>query len=156
MTPASSKCNTIRLQQSLCDRLSEQQEEQLALHLTQCEPCRKQLEEFAGDAGSWRHIGDALRSECSGAPATASPADSAIIPLPRLSGEHGEEFNESPALKPSDFIVDFLQPAQNKESLGRLGNCSSQCHAHPACRFQPTTAVSGNAVCGLRIAAGPT
>ena len=33
-----------------------------------------------------------------------------------------DDGNDGSTLKPSDFIVDFLQPAQNKESLGRLGN----------------------------------
>ena len=33
-----------------------------------------------------------------------------------------DDGNDGSTLKPSDFIVDFLQPAQKKESLGRLGN----------------------------------
>jgi len=52
MMPLSSQCDPTLLQRSLCDQLSEQQEEQLATHLSECESCRLQLEMLASDAVS--------------------------------------------------------------------------------------------------------
>jgi len=49
---ASTHCNTALLQRSLEDQLSEQQEEQLAAHLTECESCRRMLETLAADVDS--------------------------------------------------------------------------------------------------------
>jgi len=123
MQPASTHCNTALLQRSLDDQLSEQQEEQLAAHLTECESCRRMLETLAADVDSWNHVGKILRDESSGEHAAAKQDGSTLIPRSPQSGtDDDDDFHDSSSLKPSDFIVDFLQPAQNKESLGRLGN----------------------------------
>ncbi|HQZ69472.1 MAG TPA: zf-HC2 domain-containing protein, partial [Planctomycetaceae bacterium] len=123
MHPTSTPCNTTLLQRSLEDQLSEQQEEQLAAHLTECEACRRTLETMAADVGSWSHVGKVLRDETSGEHAATPHSRSTLIPRKPLSGDdNDEDFHDGSSLKPSDFIVDFLQPAQNKESLGRLGN----------------------------------
>ena len=123
MTPISSPCNATLLQRSLNDQLSEQQEEQLAAHLSDCDACRQQLEALASDAASWNHVGKVLRDETSGEHAVAPHSGSTLIPQLPISGADADgEFNDGSRLKPSDFIVDFLQPSQNKESLGRLGN----------------------------------
>ncbi|MEZ6033231.1 MAG: serine/threonine-protein kinase [Planctomycetaceae bacterium] len=120
--PLSSQCDPTLLQRSLCDQLSEQQEEQLATHLSECESCRLQLEMLASDAVSWNNVGNILRNETSGEQA-ASQGKSSLIPRqPAPGAEPDREFTDGSNLKPSDFIVDFLQPAQNKESLGRLGD----------------------------------
>ncbi len=117
------QCNPELLQRSLSDQLSEQQEEQLTQHLTECTTCRDAMERLAGDHGSWNHVGNVLRNETSGEIANASHKGSTLIPKPSMSGEDDDDFRDcGPVLKPSDFIVDFLQPTQQKESLGRLGN----------------------------------
>ncbi len=122
MTPLSSPCVPTLLQRSLCDQLSEPQEEQLATHLSECKSCRQQLEALASDAVSWNQVRNILRNETCGEQA-ASRGKSSLIPRQPASGtEADREFTDGSHLKPSDFIVDFLQPAQNKESLGRLGD----------------------------------
>ena len=123
MTPISAKCNVTLLQRSLNDQLSELQEEQLATHLGECQACRQQLEALASDAANWNHVGRVLRDETSGEHAAAPHGGSGLIPQTSISGADADnEFNDGSRLKPSDFIVDFLQPSLNKESLGRLGN----------------------------------
>ncbi len=98
MNTTSSLCDTFLLQQSLSDQLSEQQEEQLATHLTECESCRKTLQEMAGDQGSWRQVGSVLRNEFS-----------------------NDETQDRSEYQPGDFIVDYLHPSTTKDSIGRLG-----------------------------------
>ncbi len=119
----STHCNLELLHRSLSDQLTEQQEERLALHLSECEACRTKLEQLAGDHRSWDHVGNVLRDETSGENAKASHNGSTLIPKPLISGDDDDDFHDcGPVLKPSDFIVDFLQPTQTKESLGRLGD----------------------------------
>jgi serine/threonine protein kinase len=123
MTNLSSQCNTTLLQRSLSDELSEQQEEQLAVHLGDCQSCRTQLELMASDASSWNHVRKVLRDETSGEQVALPHGGSVLIPRKPISrADDDDEFDDGSHLKPSDFIVDFLQPTQNKESLGRLGD----------------------------------
>ena len=124
MTPASEKCQIELLKQSLRDQLTQQQEEQLAAHLTECECCRTKLETMAGDADSWQFVSDVLRTETSGEYNRShvdSPNSSILIPRRPISSADELDIDDAHGLKPSDFIVDFLKPSQNKESLGRLG-----------------------------------
>ncbi len=115
------QCNPNLLQQSLDEQLTLQQEELLALHLTECETCRASLEQLAADQGSWKSVVKVLRDETSGEHAAARNAGSSLIPRAPLSADD-DDFHDGPALKPSDFIVDFLEPSENKDSLGRLSN----------------------------------
>ena len=124
MIPASEKCQIDLLKQSLRDQLTQQQEEQLAAHLTECEHCRAKLETMACDADSWQFVSDVLRNETSGEHDSShadSRNDSILIPRGPISPADELDIDDAHGLKPSDFIVDFLQPSQNKESLGRLG-----------------------------------
>jgi len=123
MPSSPTQCNADNLLRSLSDQLTEQQEELLARHLSECEACRTKLEQLAGDHGSWNHVGNVLRNETSDENAKASHNGSTLIPEPLISGDDDDDFHDcGPVLKPSDFIVDFLQPSQTKESLGRLGD----------------------------------
>ncbi len=70
----------------------------MATHLTECESCRKTLQEMAGDPGSWQQVSRVLRDEIS-----------------------SDETQDHSQFKPGDFIVDFLQPSATKDSIGRLG-----------------------------------
>jgi serine/threonine-protein kinase len=63
-----------------------------------------------------------LREETSGEAAQARDVDSKLSPRVPHSNDQADDEYDSSKLKPSEFIVDFLQPSQNKESLGRLGN----------------------------------
>ena len=88
MTPASEKCQIDLLWQSLRDQLTQQQEEQLAAHLTECEHCRTKLETMAGDADSWQFVSDVLRNETSGEHDSShadSRNDSILIPRGPIS-----------------------------------------------------------------------
>lgn len=115
-------CNLDLLQKSLSEQLTQRDEELLAAHLTECEACREALEKLAADGGSWRHVGRVLREETSGEHGKAADVGSTLLPrVPLSHGEADDDYDGS-KLKPSDFIVDFLQPSENKESLGRLGN----------------------------------
>ncbi len=125
--PPSTHCNPSLLLQSLSDHLTEQQEEQLTQHLTECSACRDALERLAADHESWNHVGQVLRTETSGELAITSHNGSTLIPKLPFSSDDDAEFHDcSQPLKPSDFIVDFLQPSKNKESLGRLSNIEIQ------------------------------
>ena len=115
-------CNLNLLQQSLSEQLTQRDEELLAAHLTECEACRDTLEKLAADGGSWQHVGRVLREETSGEAAQARDVDSKLSPRVPHSNDQADDEYDSSKLKPSEFIVDFLQPSQNKESLGRLGN----------------------------------
>ena len=103
MPKLSSNCNPALLQQSLHEALTEQQEEQLAEHLNQCQPCREQLESLAACHDDWQHIESVLRTEASGEHLIADEGSSSEILL-------------------SDFAVDFLQPSPEPDSVGRLNN----------------------------------
>lgn len=112
-------CNISLLQQSLGDQLPEVQEEQLALHLSQCESCRQKLEELAAHPSRWQMIGQALREEsCSNLSLSGEVSYSTEL------GRSCEEYDsvESNEIQMSDFIVDYLQPAETPDSLGQLGN----------------------------------
>ncbi len=116
-----SLCDVTLLQRSLSDQLSQQQEEQLTSHLSYCDVCRGKLESFAGDHDNWQRVCAVLRNETSGEH-SSSASPTSLIPNPHLSNPDDGEFYEGAELKPSDFIVDYLQPAESTESLGRLAN----------------------------------
>ena len=98
-----SNCYPALLQQSLHEALTERQEEQLAEHLNQCQPCREQLESLAACHGDWQHTESVLRKEASGEHLIADEGASSEIQL-------------------SDFAVDFLQPSSEPDAIARLNN----------------------------------
>lgn len=99
--------------------LTSQEEEALAEHLNQCESCRDQLELMAADAEQWTSIRRTLLKESSsGHPRLpAGPSN-----LSTHSGADDHDLLETGLLKPSDFIVEFLQPSDHADSIGRLGS----------------------------------
>lgn len=125
-------CNLELLQQSLGDQLSEVQEEQLAQHLSQCESCRKKLEELAAHPSNWMSIGQALRDESSSDHSLSGEQHRNADARDRnegnpnqvrtLSPDGDEDGIESNRIKLSDFIVDYLQPADTPDAIGTLGN----------------------------------
>ena len=102
------RCDDVLLLHSLDEGLSEPQEASLAQHLTECVLCRQKLEALAAEPLGWSQVGVALRMEFS----------SKLSPKQHFD----DEYFDNAAWKPSDFIVDYLQPSISTESLGRLGN----------------------------------
>lgn len=112
-------CNKALLQQLLAEQLSETQESQLAQHLNHCHHCREALERMAGEPNSWQFVEQALRHElssdsCIANKLTRQESDS------RYSDSDLDAL-DSHAIKPSDFIVDYLEPSECQECLGRIG-----------------------------------
>ncbi len=117
-------CNNELLKQSLSEQLSELQEEQLAQHLNHCSECREALERLAGEPMSWQVVENALKHEHhsgSSFAAKLSPRDSADV----ASSDEIDAL-DSHTIKPSDFIVDYLQPSENKDALGKVGQIEIQ------------------------------
>jgi len=90
-------CSARLLRQSLCDELSEEQEDLLAGHLATCPTCLQQLEAMAADEAGWHFIESALRE-----------------------GQSRDESAEDSEFSHGDFVVEFLQPSAIPDSLGRL------------------------------------
>jgi serine/threonine protein kinase len=120
MPSSHTTCNIELLQQSLGDQLSQASEEWLAAHLTECPDCRVRLEHLAADASNWQQIESALKSEIRHKLPGGPGPGSTLIPASAI-GRDADDLTESPGFRPSDFIVDFLQPSEDPESLGRLG-----------------------------------
>ncbi|MFO1096315.1 MAG: serine/threonine-protein kinase [Planctomycetaceae bacterium] len=97
-------CQPDLLAGALAERLSEQQEEQLAQHLSECAACRDELERMAGDLDEWQLVQTALRN---------TPAPESVIPGEESHGHIRHEWAV-------DFAVNFLKPSQREDALGRL------------------------------------
>jgi eukaryotic-like serine/threonine-protein kinase len=104
-------CDRELLRQSLDDKLSEGQEEQLARHLAECAECRHDLEQLAGGQDEWSKVSAALKWE-------AESAQSLDPSRQDRFAAHHDDAAESAA----DFAVDFLEPSTAADSLGRLGD----------------------------------
>lgn len=117
-------CNNELLKQSLSEQLSELQEEQLAQHLNHCSECREALERLAGEPTSWQVVENALKHEHhsgSSFAAKLSPRDSTDV-----ASSDDVDALDSHTIRPSDFIVDYLQPSENKDALGKVGQIEIQ------------------------------
>ncbi|MBL8851234.1 MAG: protein kinase [Planctomycetaceae bacterium] len=96
-------CQPDLLSAALAERLSEQQEEQLSQHLSECAACREQLERLAGGQEEWQSVQIALRRTPH--PDTAGDATSAVPARSEWA---------------VDFAVNFLKPSPRGDALGRL------------------------------------
>lgn len=113
MPESLSQCHPEMLQQSLNDQLTEQQEEQLTLHLTECADCRARLESLAGSGDDWSRISDALKKERQQSPQEQPVGGDDAVTIDDSAG--ADRFI-------ADFAVDFLEPSDHPDSLGRLDN----------------------------------
>ncbi|MBX3442234.1 MAG: serine/threonine protein kinase [Planctomyces sp.] len=77
---------------------------------------------MAADGAHWGTISNALKAEASGEHQPPHGAGSTLVPRLRSVGDEDDEFAGGHALDPTDFIVDFLPPSENADSLGRLGS----------------------------------
>lgn len=116
-------CNNELLRMSLSEQLSELQEEQLSQHLNHCTPCREALERMAGEPASWQVVENVLKHEHNSGSSFAaklSPRESAV------ASNDDIDALDSHTIRPSDFIVDYLQPSENKDALGKVGQIEIQ------------------------------
>jgi serine/threonine-protein kinase len=103
MTIPATACDHELLRRSLDDGLAEREEEALAAHLSVCPRCQRELERLAGQGEDWSRVAEALRQDSAEA---LKEVDAA-----------GASSHEA-----VDFAVDFLEPAVEPQSLGRLGD----------------------------------
>lgn len=109
MSHPQSNCDHNLLRLSLDESLSEQQEGELARHLTECAECREALDRLVGEPGRLSRICAALKAEFdSSAPDHTSYA---------IGAEHDEDADST-----ADFAVDFLEPSTDSSAIGRLGD----------------------------------
>lgn len=106
-----SDCNESRLKSFLNDDLAEGETNRLADHLDHCEPCRRTLERLAAGDQICRELHEAASAFGPAATARARLADT-----PEL-GSHSRDLPHIYDL----IALDFLEPAIQSGSLGRLG-----------------------------------
>jgi serine/threonine protein kinase len=114
-------CDLELLRRSIEEQLPELTEDQLAVHLSECDTCRAKLHELAGDQRCWMSVSDVLRNELQ-RDSNISSIWSALSTSEVAPSDANSPFGHGSGLRPSDFIVDFLLPSQSGESIGRLGN----------------------------------
>lgn len=115
---SASDCNPRLLQLCLEDRLTSDQEESLDRHLCHCPDCQSQLDQLAADGRSWDRIRNVLTQHKVAPPL---PAKDAVHPTFIADGH-----NSGTEGLTADFAVDFLQPATQPNSIGRLGDIEIQ------------------------------
>ncbi|MDB5389859.1 MAG: prkC 7, partial [Planctomycetaceae bacterium] len=119
-------CDTDLLRRSLDECLDETHEELLALHLAECEGCRRELERLAGRHEDWAMVSLALKREAeskSGSRLSMPGGNTDVTPT-----GFGAEGTADPAQLEdaaddlmADFAVDFLAPASSADAIGRIG-----------------------------------
>ena len=102
-------CDAERLRLLLADQLPELLQAEVAEHVAQCAECRKKLELFAGDVGWWSEVESCFRANAEAVSASSGAASS-----------HGEARTSDESFA-ADFVVDFLEPCDRPDVLGRLG-----------------------------------
>ena len=111
-------CNRELLRDSLADLLSEQQEEDLAQHLSECAECRVELERLAAADEEWCSVGTALRRSANDAHSSQVAAEG----KPATRCWQLSPVNPDEADSFVDFAVDFLEASQKPGTIGRLGD----------------------------------
>lgn len=108
-TGPTTTCDVDRLKLLLADLLSDRLQAETTEHLTECDRCRKALETIAGDAGWWSEVESILRGNASVVDKIESSSSSL--------GEGAESHDQFS----TDSVIDFLEPCDQPETLGRLG-----------------------------------
>ena len=101
-------CNPDRLKQLLNESLPESVERELCDHVSSCENCRRELESLAAADGWWTETSDRL--------SRSSIDEDSYGERPLSSID--DDFSHFA----SDFAVDFLEPTDDAQMLGRLGD----------------------------------
>jgi serine/threonine protein kinase len=102
-------CDIDRLRRLLTDQLPERQQSEVAEHLVECAGCRQTLESLAGDQSWWTEVESCLRTHAGDATDSTGLASPLHEPA-----EEDESFT-------ADFVVDFLEPSEQPNVLGQLG-----------------------------------
>lgn len=102
-------CDTDRLRLLLTDQLPDRLLSEVTEHVASCSECQQTLETIAADAGWWSEVESFLRSHA--AVAAKFGPDSSV---PDEEAGTDDPFS-------ADFVVDFLEPCDQPEALGRLG-----------------------------------
>ncbi|HEY3965677.1 MAG TPA: serine/threonine-protein kinase [Planctomycetaceae bacterium] len=114
MSLNSDACDHDLLRLSLDDRLSEQQEDALARHLTECTNCQCELARLAGSDADWSKVSLALKYEAESA---CGAGNATRATTPRTERDEDDADDSS-----ADFAVDFLEPSSAPQTLGRLAD----------------------------------
>jgi serine/threonine protein kinase len=102
-------CDIDRLRRLLTDQLPERQQSEMAEHLVDCAGCRQTLESLAGDQSWWTEVESCLRTHAGEATESAGLGSPLHEPA-----EEDESFT-------AEFVVDFLEPSEQPNVLGQLG-----------------------------------
>lgn len=105
-------CDDERLRLLLANELPPELEAEAAEHVAECAECRRKLESMAGDQDWWTELKSCLSLHTGRMSARRLADTTAASHTPELSGGQ-ESFS-------ADFAVDFLEPCEQAESLGRL------------------------------------
>lgn len=120
MSGPNSACDLQQLEQLLAGGLSVDQESAASSHLAECPSCQEQLASLAGEQNWWTEVASSLRNHLdelqqSGVvPETLALRDPVDGPPPSRETQA--------AWIAADFAVDFLQPSDREDALGRLGD----------------------------------
>jgi serine/threonine-protein kinase len=106
--PSTDHCDQEQLQLLLNDQLAEGLQEKVVEHISQCDSCRRQLEALAGDCQWWMEVTACYQSHRSDDSSARVPGDSPAEP--------GDDRTFA-----IDFVVDYLEPCDEPQTLGRLG-----------------------------------
>lgn len=105
----STDCDPQQLRLLVSDQLPDDIQSQVADHVAECSECQQILESMTGGAGWWLEVKSSLQAYVvDGGKLESDPAL-----LESISGSH-DPFT-------ADFVVDFLEPSDQPDSLGRLG-----------------------------------
>jgi len=117
MVMAEQNCPDIsRFEELLAGNVSEAEQEELGKHIEQCDDCRRRLEELAGDVSVVSdNVGDA------GQPAADAPQRDGAIEKLLAEGPDQTITSASDESGERDFSLDFLDPTDHPDHLGRLG-----------------------------------
>lgn len=108
MTNRSNTCDADRLKQLLADQLPEPLQAEVAEHVAECSECRQYLDSLAGDPSWWSEVECCFRAN-----PQPEPLDERVAQSTELAG-----LDRSFA---ADFAVGFLEPSEQPNALGRLG-----------------------------------
>jgi serine/threonine-protein kinase len=112
MTERTTPCDDERLRLLLASDLPPALEAEVTDHVAACPSCRRKLESFAGDQDWWTEVKSCFSQNVGLIPASRSSDTSHTLNRSEHSGD-----SESYA---ADFAVDFLQPCNQPETVGRL------------------------------------
>lgn len=117
MNQPPTNCSHDQLRLLLADQLPEARQAEITEHVAGCESCRQALESLAGDAGWWSEVEACFRTHAQQVGQSSSGHRMTSAESPECV--HDSSDDDSFA---ADFVVDFLEPSNQPEALGRLGD----------------------------------